>query len=117
MVWYLRRLLRRSPSKATSCITHRPELEGARGAVGTGRRNDTVFRDVAVRAGEQPLRETACRRRWSSRTMLAPTNRSVALVVVTEPLLLVALFPLAPTATSRGLTGSIPLYSKIRMSG
>jgi hypothetical protein len=41
----------------------------------------------------------------------------LALVVVTAPLLLLALFPCAPTATSSGLTGSNPLYSAIRMSG
>ena len=50
-------------------------------------------------------------------TMLAPTSRSVAFLVVTVPLLLAALLPSAPTATSSALTGSIPLYSIIRMSG
>src|SRR5882672_1057073 len=50
-------------------------------------------------------------------TTFAPTRRSFALVVVTAPLLLVALLPCAPTATSSGLIGSSPLYSAIRMSG
>jgi hypothetical protein len=49
-------------------------------------------------------------------TMLAPTNRSSAFSVITEPLLVVALLPVASTTTSTGLTGSMPLYSKIRMS-
>jgi len=44
-------------------------------------------------------------------------NRSVALVVVTEPLLLVALFPDAPTVTSSGVAGLRPLYSKIECPG
>jgi hypothetical protein len=39
------------------------------------------------------------------------------LVVVAEPLLLVALVPLLAAVTSTGLTGSAPLYSRIRMSG
>ena len=50
-------------------------------------------------------------------TIFAPINRSEALVVVTAPLLLVVLLPFAPTLTSSGLTGSIPLYSRIRISG
>jgi hypothetical protein len=49
--------------------------------------------------------------------MLAPKSRSVALVVVTAPLLLVALLPEAAAVTSTGLVGSAPLYSRIRMSG
>ena len=49
--------------------------------------------------------------------MLAPKIRSVALVVVAEPLLLVALLPLLEAVTSTGLFGSVPLYSRIRMSG
>jgi len=40
----------------------------------------------------------------------------LAFVVVTEPLLLVAVFPCAPADTSSGLTGSMPLYSAMRMS-
>ena len=50
-------------------------------------------------------------------TRLAPISRSLAFVVVTEPLLLVAVLPCAPTATSRALTVSIPLYSAMRISG
>ncbi len=50
-------------------------------------------------------------------TVSAPTNRSLELVVVTVPLLLIALFPVAPATTSTGLRGSIPLYSMTRMSG
>jgi hypothetical protein len=49
---------------------------------------------------------------------LAPTRRSFAFVVVTEPLLLVAVVvPCAPTDTSNAFTGSMPLYSAMRMSG
>jgi hypothetical protein len=51
------------------------------------------------------------------RTVLPPTNRSVALLVDAAPLLLVAFVPVAPTTTSSGLEGSSPLYSKIRTSG
>jgi hypothetical protein len=47
---------------------------------------------------------------------LAPKSRSVALVVVTEPLLLVALLLIAAAVTSTGLLGSAPLYSSTRMS-
>jgi hypothetical protein len=49
--------------------------------------------------------------------MLAPKSKSVALVVVTAPLLAVALLPEAAAVTSTGLFGSAPLYSRIRMSG
>jgi hypothetical protein len=48
---------------------------------------------------------------------LAPKIRSVAFVVVAEPLLLAALLPLLAAVTSTGLLGSAPLYSRIRMSG
>src|SRR5215467_6322522 len=51
------------------------------------------------------------------RTVLAPTRRSFALVVVMLPLLLEVLLPEVPTTTSRGLVGAIPRYSAIRMSG
>src|SRR5579863_4721287 len=47
----------------------------------------------------------------------APTRRSFALVVVTEPLLAAVLLPTAATDTSSGLPGSKPLYSAIRTSG
>src|SRR5215472_2763422 len=50
-------------------------------------------------------------------TMLVPNSRSVAFVVVTVPLLLVALLPLLAAVTSTGLLGSAPLYSRIRTSG
>ena len=50
-------------------------------------------------------------------TMLAPKIKSVAFVVVAEPLLLVVLLPLFAAVTSTGLFGSAPLYSRIRMSG
>jgi uncharacterized membrane protein len=49
--------------------------------------------------------------------VLAPTKRSAALLVVTVPLLVVELLPEAAATTSTGLVGSIPLYSRIRMSG
>ena len=47
-------------------------------------------------------------------TMFAPKINSFALVVFAEPLLDVALFPLAPAVTSTAVT---PRYSSIRMSG
>src|SRR5215471_10795276 len=50
-------------------------------------------------------------------TMLAPKSRSVGLVVVAEPLLLVVLLPVPAAVTSTGLLGSAPLYSRTRMSG
>src|SRR5579885_3682804 len=50
-------------------------------------------------------------------TMLAPKIKSIALVVVTEPLLLVVILPELAAATSTGLLGSAPLYSRIRISG
>jgi hypothetical protein len=50
-------------------------------------------------------------------TMLAPKIRSVAFVVVAEPLLLEALEPLLAAVTSTGLFGSAPLYSRMRISG
>src|SRR5580704_16733452 len=50
-------------------------------------------------------------------TMFAANRRSVGLVVVTDPLLLVVLLPLVPVVASTGLFGSAPLYSTIRISG
>src|SRR3974377_16765 len=50
-------------------------------------------------------------------TMFAPKIRSVAFVVVADPLLLVALLPEFAAVTSTGLLGSAPLYSRIRMAG
>jgi len=50
-------------------------------------------------------------------TMFAPNSKSVAFVVVAEPLALVELLPLLAAVTSTGLLRSAPLYSKIRMSG
>src|ERR1700680_988758 len=50
-------------------------------------------------------------------TMLAPTNRSTALVVIMALLLLVALSPVAAALTSSGLSASLPLYPKIQISG
>jgi hypothetical protein len=50
-------------------------------------------------------------------TTLAPTSKSMALEVRTEPLVLVALLPVAAALTSRALTGSTPLYSRMRISG
>ena len=50
-------------------------------------------------------------------TWFAPTNRSEAFPVVTEPLLLDAPLPCAVATTSTGVVGSIPLYSAMRTSG
>src|SRR5438309_10562698 len=47
----------------------------------------------------------------------APTRRSLAFVVVNDPLLLEALLPDAPIATSNGCRRSIPAYSPTRTSG
>ena len=52
--------------------------EGCAGVVGPGRRHDTIFRNVAVWAGEQLLREPAA---VDVHTLLAPTKRSLAFVV------------------------------------
>jgi hypothetical protein len=49
-------------------------------------------------------------------TMLAATKRSVAFLVITVPLLLEVLLPVAVALTSSALSGSTPLYSRIRMS-
>jgi hypothetical protein len=48
---------------------------------------------------------------------LPPDSRSAALVVATEPLLLVVPLPLLEAVTSTGLLGSAPWYSTIRTSG
>ena len=48
--------------------------------------------------------------------MLAPTSRSLAVLVATEPLLGVVLEPVAATVTSKGVEVSSPLYSRIRIS-
>jgi len=45
------------------------------------------------------------------------SRRSVALVVATAGVLLVALLPVPTEVTSTGLFGSAPLYSTIRTSG
>src|SRR5260370_22168064 len=50
-------------------------------------------------------------------TVLAPTRRSVALAVTTDPLLLLALSPAAAALVSTGFTESMPLYSRMRTSG
>jgi hypothetical protein len=50
-------------------------------------------------------------------TVLAPIKRSEAFLVVTESVLVVTLFPVELTTTSTGLSRSIPLYSRILMSG
>jgi hypothetical protein len=50
-------------------------------------------------------------------TVLPATKISEALVVVIAPEELVVPVPLPPFATSKGLVVSIPLYSRIRISG
>ena len=50
-------------------------------------------------------------------TMFAAKSRSVGLVVITDPLLLVVLLPVLPADVSTGLFRSAPLYSTIRISG
>ena len=50
-------------------------------------------------------------------TVLAATSKSDAFVVATAGVVLVALFPVAEAVTSTGLIGSIPPYSRMRMSG
>jgi hypothetical protein len=47
---------------------------------------------------------------------LALKSRSLALVVVTAPVLQLVLLPVVATVTSTGLLGSAPLYSSMRMS-
>jgi hypothetical protein len=50
-------------------------------------------------------------------TKFAPTSRSFAVPVVTEPLLLGVPLPWAAIATSTAVVGLIPVYSAIRTSG
>ncbi len=50
-------------------------------------------------------------------TALAPTSKSLALVVVANPLSLVVPVPLATAVTSNGLVVLMPLYSAMRRSG
>ncbi len=50
-------------------------------------------------------------------TRFAPTRSAVVLVVVMAPLSLELLLPLAAAAASSALTGSMPRYSAIRISG
>jgi hypothetical protein len=50
-------------------------------------------------------------------TVFAPNNKSVAAVVVTDPLLLFVLVPVLAAVTSTGLLTSAPLYSRMRISG
>src|SRR5262245_33272543 len=50
-------------------------------------------------------------------TMLAPTSRSFAFVVVIEPLLLDVPLPELAATTSSGLAVARPRYSAIRISG
>src|SRR4029453_1858286 len=50
-------------------------------------------------------------------TTLAPTKSTFGTVGVSDPLLVVVLEPVAPTPPTSGLTGSSPLYSRIRISG
>src|SRR6184192_2805313 len=51
------------------------------------------------------------------RTMFAPTRRSVGFAVTATPLLLVVLLPAAAAVLSTEFAGSIPQYSRMRMSG
>jgi hypothetical protein len=50
-------------------------------------------------------------------TRFAPKMRSVAFVVVADPLFVDVLLPLPADVTSTGFVVSAPLYSRIRMSG
>jgi hypothetical protein len=53
----------------------------------------------------------------SVNTMLAAKSKSLALVVVTAVVLLVALFPVLDEVISTGAVGLAPLYSSMRKSG
>jgi hypothetical protein len=90
--------------------------QGSACAVSSGGRRDFVFRmspsGLVVNRSVNPL--PAMLDDW---TVLPATNKSAAAVVCKLTLLLVALFPIAPANVSTGLTVSMPLYSKIRMSG
>ena len=50
-------------------------------------------------------------------TSFPATSRAFGAVVVSAPLLLVALVPVPATTASTGFEGSTPLYSRMRMSG
>ena len=70
-----------------------------------------------IRRGEEPLRVSGPHARKAPPNKSAPTRRSLALLVVTAPLLTLVPVPLAPTATSSGPLVLIPLYSTMRTSG
>ena len=58
----MNRTLPAPAERAESDHLHHPPAgtrEGRAGAVGPGRRHNTIFHNVAVRVGEQPLREAA----------------------------------------------------------
>src|SRR5438045_1400111 len=102
--------------KAASCMTQSPESEAV-----------AAYDPVAVTTRSSAKSESGTVMMREVNPAPAPfvvpvvispaTSRSVAVVVVIEPLLAVALVPDAPTATSNGLAVSMPLYSRIRMSG
>ena len=104
--------------KATSCIVQAPP--GLTGAVPlklpalvTTRSSRMLPSGLVITREVKPVPAAVV----SVSTVFAPTSRSFALNVVTGPLLLVVLLPLAPTATSIGFTGLMPEYSAIRTSG
>ena len=104
--------------KATTCITHEPAAANCAVAWNVPVAVTTsssaispsglvITREVYPVPGADVLVET----------VLAPTNKSFAFVVVMAPLSVVELLPVAAPATSRGLLMSDPLYSRMRISG
>ena len=103
---------------AASCMTHAPAPESGAAAVCEPTAVTTLSSKmspsgVVMRRLVKPVPAPIV----DVNTSFAPTIRSLALVVVTAPLLLLLLVPVAPMATSSGLVVSMPLYSAVRMSG
>ncbi len=107
-----------APLKDTSCITHGPaelndveaEYEPAKATTASCAMSPSGDVIILFTNGD-PAEELAVE------TILAANRSSLAVVVTNDPLLEVLLFPEPAAATSCGLTVSMPLYSRILMSG
>ena len=106
-----------APRKATICMIHAPPVIGAVAlrlpAVVTIESSRMSLSGVVITrlVYPDPGPVVVCC------TKFAPTSRSFAFPVVTEPLLLGVPFPCAAATTSTGVVVSIPLYSATRISG
>ena len=105
-------------AKATICMIHGPEDDsGAVARITARRARHLIFRNITIRLCDHSRAESVTRAARQGLNRLAPKIRSVGLVVVADPLLLLVLLPEPATAMSTGLLRSAPLYSKIRTSG